>query len=102
MIAIAQGDANFDLLPTAGLGLRYLMSEEGEYLRRLLLLALTENDRLHTTEVQRLWDLVKADITPERLFGAAWGVLTDYSIHRAEELVPAVADLRSALQLAEN
>lgn len=102
MIMIAQGDSGFDLLPTAGLGLRYLMSEEGDYLRRLLLLALTENDRLHTDEVKRLWDLVKDDITPGRLFGVAWGALADYSITRAAELVPGVADLRSALQLAEN
>jgi predicted unusual protein kinase regulating ubiquinone biosynthesis (AarF/ABC1/UbiB family) len=98
MIAIARSDSGFDLLPTAGLGLRYLLSEEGDFLRRQILLALTENNRLHTEEVQRLWDLVKQDISPSRLLGAAWGALADYSIDRAVDIVPAVADLRSAFQ----
>ncbi|PSN20808.1 hypothetical protein C7271_00365 [filamentous cyanobacterium CCP5] len=98
MIAIARSDTSFDLLPTAGLGLRYLMSEEGSALRRLLLLALTEDERLHTEEVQRLWHLIKDDLTPSRIFGVAWDVLTDYSLERATELVPAMADLRGAFQ----
>lgn len=98
MIAIARSDTSFDLLPTAGLGLRYLMSEEGRYLRRLLLLALTEDEQLHTEEVQRLWYLIKDDITPSRLFGVAWDVLADYSLERATELMPAMADLRLAFQ----
>lgn len=96
MIAIARSDSSFDLLPTAGLGLRYLMSEEGRDLRRLLLLALTEDEQLHTKEVQRLWYLVKDDLTPSRLFGVAWDALADYSLERATELMP--ADLRGAFQ----
>jgi len=99
MITIARGDTSFDWVPTAGLGLRYLMSEEGAYLRRMLLLALTENDRLHTEEVQRLWTLVKDDITFDRMVDAAWKALTGYSLERAEELVPVVSDLREALQV---
>jgi predicted unusual protein kinase regulating ubiquinone biosynthesis (AarF/ABC1/UbiB family) len=99
MITIARGDTSFDWVPTAGLGLRYLMSEEGAYLRRMLLLALTENDRLHTKEVQRLWALVKDDITFDRMVDAAWKAFTGYSLERAEELVPAVSDLREALQV---
>lgn len=79
MIAIARSDGNFDLLPTAQLGLQYFMSTEGQFLRRQLLLALTEDDRLHTAEVQRLWDLVKDDLQPVRLFNAAWGTLTEFS-----------------------
>jgi hypothetical protein len=79
MIAIARSDGNFDLLPTAQLGLQYFMSTEGQFLRRQLLLALTEDDRLHTAEVQRLWDLVKDDLQPARLFNAAWGTLTEFS-----------------------
>jgi predicted unusual protein kinase regulating ubiquinone biosynthesis (AarF/ABC1/UbiB family) len=98
MIAIARSDRNFDLLPTAGLGLRYLLSDEGDYLRREILLALTEDNRLHTEEVQRLWSLVKDDISPTRLLGAAWGALADYSFDRAAAVVPVVADLRSAFQ----
>ncbi|MEB3289964.1 MAG: AarF/ABC1/UbiB kinase family protein [Leptolyngbya sp.] len=99
MLAIARSDSNFDVLPTAGLGIRYLMSEEGLHLRRMLLLALTENDRLHTAEVQRLWDLVKEDITVDRVLGAAWGALTTYSLDQAEQLVPGVGGLRQALQV---
>ncbi|HZG40063.1 MAG TPA: AarF/ABC1/UbiB kinase family protein [Nodosilinea sp.] len=98
MLAIARGDTGFDLLPTAGLGLRYLMSEEGLHLRQMIVLALTEDDRLHTQEVQRLWALVKDDITLDRVLGVAWGALTSYSLERAEQLVPAVGSLRQVLQ----
>ncbi|MFB2976316.1 ABC1 kinase family protein [Microseira sp. BLCC-F43] len=75
MIAIARTDNNFDLLPTAQLGLQYLLSEEGSFLRRQLLLALTEDDRLHTAEVRRLWDLVKDDLKPAQLFNVALSVV---------------------------
>ena len=98
MLNIARSDSSFDLLPTAGLGLRFLMSEDGDNLRRLLLQALTEDDRLHTEEVQRLWSLIKDDLTPSRLIGVAWDALADYSLERATELLPAVADLRGAFQ----
>jgi len=99
MILIARHDSNFDILPTAGLGLRYLMSEEGQYLRRQLLLALVEDDRLHTEEVQNLWSLIKDDLTPERLWDAAWDALTDFSKEKAAALVPTqVASLAGALQ----
>lgn len=80
LIAIARSDRSFDLMPTAQLGLQYLLSDEGKFLRRQLLLALTEDDRLHTEEVQRLWNLVKDDIQPTRLFvGAALGALAEFS-----------------------
>ncbi len=98
MLAIARHDTNFDVLPTAGLGLRYLMSEEGHHLRQMILLALTEDDRLHTEEVQRLWTLVKDDITVNRVLGAAWTALADYSLQQAEQLVPAVGGLRQVIQ----
>lgn len=98
MLAIARGDAGFDLLPTAGLGIGYLMSEEGAHLREMIVLALTEDDRLHTQEVQRLWALVKDEITFDRVLGVAWGALRNYSLERAEQLVPAVGDLRQVLQ----
>ncbi|MBD2100621.1 AarF/ABC1/UbiB kinase family protein [Leptolyngbya sp. FACHB-261] len=75
LIQIAQIDAGFDLMPTAQLGLQYLLSEEGQFLRRKLLLALTEDDRLHTDEVRRIWNLVKGEIKPDRLWGAALGAL---------------------------
>lgn len=99
MLAIARSDSRFDVLPTAGLGIRYLMSEEGIHLRRMLLLALTENDRLHTEEVQRLWALVKDDLTVDRVLGAAWGAFTTYSLEQAEQLVPGMGELRQVLQV---
>jgi hypothetical protein len=85
LIAIARSDDNFDLLPTAQLGLQYFLSDEGQFLRRQLLLALTEDDRIHTQEIQSLWNLVKDDLQPTRLFNAALGVLTELSRERASE-----------------
>ncbi|MGB7443063.1 MAG: AarF/ABC1/UbiB kinase family protein [Coleofasciculaceae cyanobacterium] len=79
MIAIARSDQKFDLLPTAQLGLQYLLSDEGRFLRRQLLLALTEDDRIHTQEVQRLWNLVKDDLKPGRLFDVALSSLREVS-----------------------
>jgi len=96
MIAIAKqsvkqssrADASFDLLPTAQLGLQYLLSEEGRYLRNQIILALVEDDRLHTEEVHRLWDLVKDDLQPARLFDVAWGALQEFSTESVAALVP--------------
>ncbi len=88
LIAIARTDDRFDLLPTAQLGLQYLLSDEGKYLRRQLLIALTEDDRLHTAEVQRLWDLIKDDLQPARLFNAAIGALAGISSSRSSTLIP--------------
>jgi predicted unusual protein kinase regulating ubiquinone biosynthesis (AarF/ABC1/UbiB family) len=79
LIAIARTDSNFDVLPTAQLGLQFLLSDEGKFFRRQLVLALTEDDRLHTAEVQRLWNLVKDDLGPNRLLNVAIGVLTELS-----------------------
>jgi predicted unusual protein kinase regulating ubiquinone biosynthesis (AarF/ABC1/UbiB family) len=93
MIEIARSDGNFDILPTAGLGLQYLISEEGEFIRRQILLALIEDDRLHTEEVKRLWALVKDDIKPNQLFNAAVDALTNFSREGAAALIPAVAAL---------
>ena len=76
MIAIARSDRSFDLLPTAQLGLKYLLSDEGDFLRRQIILALTEDDRLHTAEVQRLWSLIQPDLKPSRLLDAAWRLIT--------------------------
>ncbi|WP_254174302.1 ABC1 kinase family protein [Planktothrix pseudagardhii] len=86
MIAIARSDRNFDLLPTAQLGLKYLLSDEGDFLRRQIILALTEDDRLHTTEVQRLWSLIQPDLQPSRLFDAAWGAISQFSTDQVAAL----------------
>jgi predicted unusual protein kinase regulating ubiquinone biosynthesis (AarF/ABC1/UbiB family) len=79
MIAIARSDSSFDLLPTAQLGLQFLLSEEGSFLRRQLMLALIEDDRIHTAEVGSLWNLVKEDLQPSRLFNVALGALAEFS-----------------------
>lgn len=89
LIEIARTDQKFDLLPTAQLGIQYLLSDEGKYLRRQLLIALTEDDRLHTEEVQRLWNLIKDDFNPARLFNVALGALADLSTAGATALIPA-------------
>ena len=88
MIAIARSDGGFDIFPTAQLGLQYLLSDEGKYLRNQLLLALTEDDRLHTDEVQRLWALIKDDIQPQRLFDVAVNAIREISLERVVALMP--------------
>ncbi len=88
MIAIARTDNSFDVLPTAQMGLEYLLSDEGKFLQQQLVLALTEDDRLHAQEVQRLWNLVKDDLDPSRLLGAAIGVLTQFSRERVAAILP--------------
>ena len=50
-----------------------------EFLRNQLLLALTEDDRLHGAEVQRLWNLVKDDLQPDRLWTVALDAIADFS-----------------------
>ncbi|MDZ8051016.1 MAG: ABC1 kinase family protein [Aulosira sp. ZfuVER01] len=88
LIAIARTDGSFDVLPTAQMGLQFLLSEEGKFLRKQLVLALTEDDRLHTEEVQRLWNLVKDDLQPNRLFDVAIGFLTELSREGAAAILP--------------
>jgi len=89
MIAIARSDNSFDVLPTAQMGLQYLLSDEGKFLQQQLVIALTEDDRLHAQEVQRLWNLVKDDLNPTRLLDAALGVLTQFSRERVAAILPA-------------
>ena len=88
MIEIASSDGNFDLLPTARLGLQYILSEEGQYLRQQLLIALTEGDRLHTDEVQRLWSLIRDDIKPEKIFDFAFNTFRQISAERVAAIIP--------------
>jgi len=79
LIAIARADRNFDFLPTAQMGLQYLLSDEGKFLQRQLVFALTEDDRLHTEEVRHLWNLVKDDLKLTSLFNVALGALSEFS-----------------------
>jgi predicted unusual protein kinase regulating ubiquinone biosynthesis (AarF/ABC1/UbiB family) len=94
MIAIARSDQSFDLLPTAQLGLQFILSEEGRFLRRQLVLALTEDDRLHTQEVERLWNLVKDDLKPGRLFNVALNSLTELSMESVASILPLTTVLK--------
>ncbi|MEA5578808.1 AarF/ABC1/UbiB kinase family protein [Anabaena sp. UHCC 0451] len=95
LISIARTDGEFDVLPTARMGLQFLLSEEGKFLRRQLVLALTEDDRLHTGEVQRLWDLVKDDLPPNRLLDVAVGILTELSREGVAAILPKAPSLIS-------
>lgn len=88
LISIARTDRSFDVLPTAQLGLQFLLSNEGKFLRQQLVLALTEDDRLHTEEVQRLWNLVKDDLQPNRLLTAAIGLFTELSRESVAAILP--------------
>jgi predicted unusual protein kinase regulating ubiquinone biosynthesis (AarF/ABC1/UbiB family) len=75
MIGIARRDRNFDLLPTAQLGFQFLISDEGRSLRNQIIMALTEDNRLHLSEVQQLWNLVKGELEPAKLLNVAFGAL---------------------------
>jgi predicted unusual protein kinase regulating ubiquinone biosynthesis (AarF/ABC1/UbiB family) len=90
LIAVARTKGNFDLLPSAQLGLQYLLSDEGKYLRQQLVIALTEDDRLHTEEVQRLWHLIKDELQPARLFNAALGALVEFTPLAGTAIIPGV------------
>ena len=89
MIGIARSDSNFDLLPTAQLGFQFLMSAEGQSLRNQLVMALTEDNRLHLSEVQQLWSLVKGELEPAKLFNVAFSAF-------AESLPKAIGNLSTA------
>lgn len=86
MLDIARSEGNFDLLPTAQLGLKFLMSAEGQSLRNQIVLALTEDNRLHVSEVQHLWNLVKDELKPAKLLNVAIGAI-------AEGVPKAIGDL---------
>ena len=90
MIEIASSDDDFDILPTARLGLQYLLSEEGKYLRQQLLIALTEGDRLHTDEVQRLWSLVREEIEPQKVLNFAFSTFRQFSADSVAAIIPSV------------
>ena len=102
LIAIARTDQNFDILPTAQLGLQYLLSEEGEFLRKQLILAMVEDDRIHTEEVKRLWNLIQDDLQPTRLFNIAVGALAEFSTERAAAILPSVMAMTNYQHKTQN
>lgn len=91
LIEIARADRRFDLIPTAQLGLQYLLSDEGNFLRQQLLIALTEDDRLHTAEVRRIWNLVKDEIKPNQLFNVAIEAISEISKERTSAILPVMS-----------
>lgn len=99
LIEIARTDGSFDLIPTAQMGVQYLLSGDGGFLLRQIVLVLTEDDRLHTEEVSRLWDLVKDDFQPQRLLGAAFGALASFSEEAVASLPPVAALTAAQKQL---
>ena len=102
LIAIARTNATFDLLPSAQMGLQYVMSEEGEQIRRQVMLSLVEDDRLHTEQVGRIWDLVKPELQPDRLFNTAVSAISSFSNQHATNLLPALAGLAGFQGTDEN
>lgn len=102
LIGIAQTDQNFDILPTAQLGLQYLMSEEGAFLRKQLILAMIEDDRIHTEEVSRLWHLIQDDLQPSRLFNIALGALAEFSSEKAAAILPSVTAMTNFQARSQN
>ncbi len=93
LISIARTDGQLDLLPTASLGVQYLFSEEGADLRRRLLLALIEDDRLRTEDMQRIWQLIQAELEPRRVVDAALGSLVEFSLDRVRQWWPPLAEV---------
>jgi hypothetical protein len=79
MLGIARSEGNFDIIPTAQLGLQFLMSAEGQSIRNQIIMALTEDDRLPIAEVQQLWNLVKDELQPAKLFNVALGAIGELS-----------------------
>jgi predicted unusual protein kinase regulating ubiquinone biosynthesis (AarF/ABC1/UbiB family) len=79
MIGIARSEGSFDLLPTAQMGLQFLMSTEGQFLRNKLVMALTEDDQLHLHEVQHIWKLLQVELQPTNFLNVAISAITNLS-----------------------
>jgi predicted unusual protein kinase regulating ubiquinone biosynthesis (AarF/ABC1/UbiB family) len=79
MIGIARSEGSFDLLPTAQMGLQFLMSTEGQFLRNKLVMALTEDDQLHLHEVQHIWKLLQVELQPTNFLNVAINAITNLS-----------------------
>ena len=72
LIDIARTDgSSLNLTSTATVGINYLLSEEASDLRRQIIVALTDDDRLHVEEIQRLWERLQPELTPDQLLQAA-------------------------------
>jgi len=81
LAVVEQDEANADLLPVVGAGLRLLLGPRGDNLRQRLLLMLVRDNRLHTDDLKALLDLLRRTFSPLKLAG---GVL-----QRLNPLAPA-------------
>ncbi|MCP9773180.1 AarF/ABC1/UbiB kinase family protein [Synechococcus sp. Tobar12-5m-g] len=66
---VEQDEANADLLPVAGAGLRLLLGRRGASLRQRLLLMLVRDNHLHTDDLQALLRLLRRTFSPRKLAG---------------------------------
>jgi predicted unusual protein kinase regulating ubiquinone biosynthesis (AarF/ABC1/UbiB family) len=69
LAVVEQDEANPDLLPVAGAGLRLLLGPRGGSLRQRLLLMLVRDNHLHTEDLQALLGLVRRTFSPRKLAG---------------------------------
>ncbi len=90
LLAIAKSDGEFDIIPTASMGIKFLASKDGEYIRRRILLALTEDNRLHTEEVMRIWNMLSVDMEPANLWSMAVNALTGAVTRAVPKAIAAV------------
>jgi predicted unusual protein kinase regulating ubiquinone biosynthesis (AarF/ABC1/UbiB family) len=95
LISIASADRGFDLVPTATMGVQLLLSPEGRYLWRQLMLALTEDERLHTEEVQRIWQLVADEFKPAQLWDVARAALSTWAQASLPQLIQPTQPVQS-------
>jgi hypothetical protein len=52
--------------------------------------------------VQKLWELVKDDVTPSKVLGVAWNALLQSSVERAAGFLPPVAALAANFQASQS
>lgn len=66
---VEHDDANPDLLPVAGAGLRLLLGPRGGSLRQRLLLMLVRDNHLNTEDLQALMGLLRRTFSPTKVVG---------------------------------
>ncbi len=69
LAVVEQDEANADLLPVVGAGLRLLLGPRGDSLRQRLLLMLVRDNHLHTDDLQALLELLRRTFSPRKLAG---------------------------------
>ncbi|MEN9204198.1 MAG: AarF/ABC1/UbiB kinase family protein [Thermostichales cyanobacterium DRC_bins_46] len=68
LLRIAQLEGDLDVLPTAQMALTYLLSPESLKVRRQLILAQTADDQLHLEGLGKVWQVISAQLQPQRLW----------------------------------